>query len=320
MIAPEATLWALLDKHGVPFRQPAGALVATYVAQDGAQNIVWTDYFLDCVLPGVPIVPGASAFSFMWQEGSDPTLPPLQLSAHVRTARFSLLDLAVDRRADRNLAAILRVLCPLLGRGAETPAVNTKARVWHLGQARIEATCFPPRLNWQFGENQHHLVDPGAQHEATVKICPGWLPDLKPVQIDWLRNYVPLGQPFAPRDGSHFAPERWHRWPVGAGPIPRPGFGPSRDGGGFCTVVGDLVLAIPHENLREVVLDVATPARGCGGVDLVLTHAPAGLILHAPHRVMIMRAAYAPGALHREAEVLAHTLNLPLTVHSAPDE
>lgn len=304
---PEAPLWAFLDWLGLPFRQSKGDLVARY----GTRHDGWSDHSRDCPLPLQPDWPGRTSAAFPWREGDDPTLPPERIELRFRSAVASIRDLALDRRAERNLEAALRGLEPYLGQGIDSSVSNTKARRWDFGLGRIEATCFPSRLNRRTVLNHRHLRDPGSEHEALVLIHPAWLPDLTDADLALIADYMPVGPARPPLVSPYFVPERWHRLPPHMAGLPR-GSGPSRDGRAFVAVAGDFVRILPRADLLRLEHVLLTPARGSGEAELNLRHAPSHLALPHPHRFMLARDAYAPDALAAEARALSLALDLPV--------
>lgn len=176
---------------------------------------------------------------------------------------------------------------------------------------RVTATVFPPRLNPSFGPNGRHRLDPGSIAECGIILRPGWLPDLTPDQIAWRRDFIPLGQPEPPFRGRDGRPDRWHRWPKTLGAPPRPDDGPCRDGTGFVVDSDDFVVALPRAEILGLTRDELTPAKGPGGVWVTLTHAPQGIALRYPHRLILALTSYRPQSLAGEAEAVAAALGLP---------
>ena len=300
---PEARLWDWLDNLGLPFRQPRGALVAEY----GTRAKVWTNSPQDCFLPGRRLLPGASACSFHWREGDDPTLPPDEIEAAYRGA-----DPTRRGAAEANLATVVAALTQGLGPAYDNSVSNTRAYSWDFGMGRVKAACFPPQLNRNSGENTRYRADPGSIHECLISIRTGWIAPIAEQERDWLRGgrrAVSL-DPGMYAAGGQQAP--WRRLLPEFGSRMPDGCGLSADGNGFVAVMGDWFCVLPKLALLRVERHVLTPAKGRGGVWLSLTHAPPGVVLRYPHRLELGRSSYHADALSAVARSLASALGVPL--------
>ncbi len=303
---PEAPLWAFLDRLDLPFRTPLAVLLAQHGQQPGSAN-----WLSDCVLPGKTLLRGLSPFAVQVREGDDPTLPPVELVAAYRSGRTPT-DWLMDRRVYRNFDRVLQAVQAELGPGENAASSNTRAREWRYGMARLSVTVFPPALNPRRGNNVRYAADPGARHECSLRINPGWLPDLSAAQLAMVAEYHPIGAAMEPFFGRYHMAAPWHRWPAGAGPRPVTGYGPAAGGAGLVIVAGDLVHAIPRADLQELSREVLMPARGPGQVDLSVRYAPAGLTGVRPHLLVLARTQFERSALLAEGQALAAALDIPL--------
>ena len=303
-VTQEAPVWALLDEIGLPFREMLGALTAA----QGTRPVVWSGGGLQlCDLPGRALVPGLSGFAAQFGPGEDTTLPPYCLQAQLRThSRAGAADLLFDRRAQRNFAAVVGPLDARLGNGQDISTSNALTREWRFGMASLIATAFPLHLNRSRTPNRRHVAEPGSQTECGVQLYPGWLPPLGAQQLRWVADFRRIGVPPAPFFGRGWGPPRWTRMELA------PGYGPSADGGGFVVATGEFVKAIARADIIEVRRAVLTPARGPGGVELVLTHAPRGVAGVRPHQVKLAAAGYGERQLVAEGQALARAVGLPL--------
>jgi hypothetical protein len=317
---PEAPLWLVFDRLGLPFREARQDLIARY----GTRPSLWATQMQECPLPAAPLLPGLSDFHF--QFGTHPgavddlTTAPDWLTASYRVhSRLSLADRVVDRRVDRNHADVVRALAAMFGPGTDRSAINAWERRWQFGRALLTAHTFPPRLNTRFGPNSRHAADPGSATETSVTFNPGWLPDLTDVQRGWLASFRPIGtpDPWAPAQG--FPPPLWHRWPADLGPLPEPSYGPSADGAGFVVVTNaGFVKALPRDWLVNLCRDVVTPARGPGGTTLAVSILRSGQP-HLPPDTITLSVG-PPDTLADEADRIAKALILPLVTRTFPDD
>lgn len=306
-LAEEAPIWSALDRIGLPFRKTVAELLAQYASQP----CPWADGMDACFLPATPLVPGLTEFSFLVRKGDDPTLPPDRLVARYRgPSRW--FDLLRSRLAQRNFAAVVRALPAEWGPGAEASYANTLARRWRFGMAQADVMVFPPELQAHVGLNARAPRDPKAVGECHLSIHPGWLPPLTAAEIDMARSFRVIGQL---RDAERWVqpvPERRKRWPGGKDSVPRSGYGIATGARGLVLVSGDTLVVLGRADLIRISRDVTTPAKGPGGVELGIVHAPKGVPDVRPHHLILASVPYAPNALATEAAELAAGLDLPL--------
>jgi hypothetical protein len=303
---PEARLWDHLDRLGVPFRQSKGALIAAY----GSVPVGWTTDLDDCILPGKPLLPGASPLSFNCWVSQDPRPVPHYLSACFRKPPTLIKRIFSGRRAELAFGEVKRALTRDLGEPTASSVSNTVACHWDFGLARVAATCFPPRLQRDFGPNRRLALDQEAAHEVSIAVEPAWTPDPDADQKQWLATFVPL-QALAPSA----VPRRylpWFRWQRATDNRPATGYGCSVDGCGFVIVDGDFAITVPINQISAVRRDVLTPAKGGGGVMLGIDYALPDQGSRQPYAVDVQQVGYHPDALKSEAEVLSRVLGVPL--------
>ena len=317
---PEAPLWAVFDRLGLPFREARQELIVRY----GTRPSIWANSVQECHLPAAPLLPGLSEFHFQFGTHAgavdDLTTAPDWLTASYRVhSRLLLGDRVQDRRADRNHADVVRALTALFGPGTEGRATNTLERRWGFGRALLTARTFPPRLNSRVGAHSRDAADPGSATETLVTFNPGWLPDLTALQRGWLAAFHPSGTPAPWVPAQGFPPPLWHRWPADFGPLPAPAYGPSADGAGF-VVVSDagFVKAVSRDWLVDLRRDVVTPARGPGGATLSVSVLRSGQP-QLPHDKITL-AVGPPATLAAEAGRIAQALSLPLVESTFPDD
>lgn len=314
MAEPETPVWTLLDRIGLPFRQP----LATLVARHGTVPCVWSPSFAVCFLPTAPLLPGLSPFTVQLPPGADPTRPAFQFSAHYRAhSARTLADRLADRRTERNVADVIAALTPLLGPGEDAATSNTLGRVWRFGMARLKVIGFPPRLNPL--PNSRHHSDPGSETEAHVTVEPGWMPPLTQAEQGWLRDFTPL------IPGDWLAPDQvlappWRRLPADLQAPPANGFGLVGNGAAFASVIGPYVQLVPRVQIIGLTRALASPARGGGYASLSLDHAPPGLPGVHPHRLQLLSDRFSEFALEREADRLSLALGLPCAVERYLDD
>jgi hypothetical protein len=312
--APEAPLWALLDRIGLPFRDPLGDLVAAH----GTTPCVWLPSLPICTLPAQPLIHGLSRFETQVHPGVDPTLPVFQISAQYRVhSAKTMADHLVDRRCERNFADVTAALTRILGPGSPAASSNTLGLEWRFGAARLWVLGFPPRLNP--GANSRHGSDPGSQTEAGLHLSPGWMPPLTAAEQAWLWGFEPLIRCDISQVPCNGLAPPWRRLP-GDFPQAAAGFGPVAQGDGFVIVLGGFVQLLPRAHLTGLVRSLASPARGGGYAALELLHAPPGIAGLRGHRLHLMSASFDEDALAAEADLVARSLDLPCRVERFLDD
>ncbi|OYU17504.1 MAG: hypothetical protein CFE34_15330 [Rhodobacteraceae bacterium PARR1] len=271
-----------------------------------------------CLLPATPLVPGLSALSFLVRKGDDPTLPPDHLEARYRgPSRW--FDRFRNRLAQRNFATAVQALQAEWGLGAETSHLNTLAREWRFGMAQVGVMVFPPELQTHVGLNTRDHRDPDGVSECRLLIHPGWLPPLTATEIDMARSFRVIGQVQDAGRWMQLAPERRKRWLRAEGPVPRSGYGIATGARGLVLVAGSTLVVLGRADLIRISRDVTKPAKGPGGVELGIVHAPKAFPDARPHHLILASVPYAPSALATEAAELAAGLDLPLTQSACED-
>lgn len=316
---PEAPLWAFLDRHDLPFRNSMGQLLDAHGAVEGPLG---TDR-LDGTLPGRPLLPGASEYSFslLRRWGGDPSLPPAPICSRYRGADpVRALDGAAGL-AEANLAAVIAALAPQLGPGCDTSTETSHAWRWDFGAGSIEARSIPSLQHPLLAGKPPYIDDPDALVQCVMSIFSAWEPPLTAEERGHLAGFTPL-VPLGPvKPGGFDRQQPWRRWTPDLGPRLPDGCGPSLDGKAFVAVSGDRFCILPRNTLKGLRRWAEYPAKGPGRVTVQIMHNPPEKMPgYWEYALRLGEWPYEPDTYASEARILAGALNLRLDDTSVADD
>ncbi len=173
-----ASLWAALDRLGLPWRETRAILAEHYGVRAHAA------YSWDVVE-----VPGRLVSALLWPM-SVQMLP--QFPTAYPAGRFSGAAFFGDD-AELNIQRAAEELRLLLGPAPITTQYNSRRCEWQAGAAAVRLTCWPPELQTGRLHNPAHKREPRLVTACHVEVTTGFRRSASPQEDTWIRSARPIG-------------------------------------------------------------------------------------------------------------------------------